>query len=255
MQIKKILVSILIPLLAYNGLLLINSSYLRKSYVESVSQIPVIAQQKIAHGEDVEKVTRWAVAKRNELKHDTREKGSYLDKKWAESRNLKKYNNILGPSYEWLFKKIQAGGVESAGEVNQKIIAGSGRTNLEINEQIHQKGRMGFGLVGLMLVLFIARIYTSSRHPKRNIVLPELGRIAGGLAGGALGVHLGISLSEQLAYPEQLANFGTVGWLTCCVLTAFIFAFVLEKLLNYAPNTIKKQTAKPVSNQASVLAE
>ena len=250
MQIKKILVSILIPLLAYNGLLLINSSYLRQAYVESVVQIPVIAQKKLANGEPLEVVTRWAVNKRNQLKHDIREKGSYLDKKWAENRNLKKYNNALGPSYTWLFDKIQADKNESAEVVNQKIIAGSGKTNIEINNQIKQKGWLGFGLVGLMLVLFISRIYTAKTHPKRNIILPELGRVAGGLIGGTVGVHLGVSLSEQLAYPEQLANFGTVGSLTCCVLTAFIVAFVLDKSLRYATKTLQKKAVVPSQKQS-----
>lgn len=239
MRLKHIIISILMPILAYHGLLLINSSYLRQSYVSSVKQIPIIAEQKLKQGHDLESVTQWAVDKRNQLKHDTREKGSYIDKKWAEDRNIQKYNNPLGPSYAWLFNKIQSSSQESAEAVNKKIIAGSGKTNLEINESIKQKGWLGIAYSILVIGLLGYRIYSSDALPKRNIVIPELGRIIGGLAGGSLGVHLGVNIAEALAYPELLATFGFISGLIGSVVLAYFIAFLLVKFLYHAPKTFK----------------
>ncbi|MGB0524796.1 MAG: hypothetical protein ACPGJS_17620 [Flammeovirgaceae bacterium] len=254
MRLKTILISVIIPILAYNGLLLINSSHLRQAYIDSVSKIPDVAHKKLALGEDLEQVTRWAVDQRNRLKSETREKGGYLDKSWAEQRNLKKYNNKLGPSYTWLFNKVRGDQAITPEEVNRKIIAGAGKTNAVINQQMKQKGWLGIAFVIIVLCLLGYRIYTSPINPKRNIVIPELGRVVGGLIGGSLGVHLGVAISQKLAYPNQLANFGMVGWLICCVLVASTIAFTLKKLLQHAPKSLQS-TPHSVPQKESVLVD
>ena len=243
MQLKNPILNIAIPLLAFFGLVFVNQSHLREAYTQSVKQLPTVAYQKLNRGEELESVTRWVVEKRNQLKVEARKKGGFIAKRWAEERNKKKYNNPIGPSYNWLFNAIQTKSGGTTKEVNLKIIDGSGKTSSTVNQESVTYGWIGRGMLAILLGIVIYRIYSSSVHPRRNIVIPELGRIIGGLLGGSIGVHLGVMLSELLAYQEHLVTFGRVGGTLFCIGIASLIAFTITKILSNALNN--NQPAQP----------
>lgn len=256
MRFKQLIFNIAIPLLAFFGLVFVNQSHLREGYIQSVRQLPTVAYQKLDRGEEVETVTKWVVEKRNQLKVEAREKGGFIAKRWAEERNRKKYNNPIGPSYEFLFNAIQSKSGGTTKEVNLKIIDGSGRTSTTVDQESVIVGWVGRVMIVILLGIIIYRIYTSNVSPKRDIVIPELGRVVGGLLGGSLGVHLGVMLAESLANQEHLVTFGRLGGTLFSVIIASIVAFVLTKILSNALNKIQSAQPSPTATKKeSVLAD
>lgn len=84
---------------APNGIIKAN---LRLEYEFTVNAQSAKAQQMLKNGVSEEKVARWAVEQRNNLKTEYRELTPPDMLKGIEQRNIKKYGNPLGPTADQL---------------------------------------------------------------------------------------------------------------------------------------------------------
>jgi hypothetical protein len=100
------------------------SDLLREMYGTGNEKILQEARDMITNGKSESEVARWIVESRNNLKEVVRTKGPIVFKKLVEYRNLKKYGNALGPSYEML---------RAAGKTDAAIIAGVTSTSKDFN--------------------------------------------------------------------------------------------------------------------------
>ncbi|HLV34436.1 MAG TPA: hypothetical protein VKY59_04945, partial [Spirillospora sp.] len=78
---------------------------LRRVYMQSARKITEDALKQVANGTPAQNAARWAVEARNDLKVQIRSKGSPIVKGLAEARNIRKYGNKIGPSYEQLIRE------------------------------------------------------------------------------------------------------------------------------------------------------
>jgi hypothetical protein len=78
---------------------------MRLMYNNGAEQLLATGRQMLKEGKSTEEVARWIVAERNALKVAIRNQGPILFKKLAEWRNMNKYRNPVGPSYEYLNAK------------------------------------------------------------------------------------------------------------------------------------------------------
>lgn len=85
---------------------------------------------RVAAGEDATAVAREVVTARNVLKAGAREGMSTPLRRWAERRNMARYGDPIGPTYEYYVGQ---------GKLPEQIIAGSGRTANWINTLLRIK--------------------------------------------------------------------------------------------------------------------
>ena len=98
---KQLLYLMIQGFIAYTGIVLWHEGALRSWYEAQIAALYEKAIQKLAT-HPPEAVARWAVLERNYLKQITRDKGNPVNKISAENRNVEKYGNSFGPSYEFL---------------------------------------------------------------------------------------------------------------------------------------------------------
>ncbi len=79
---------------------------------------------RVGAGDDVEVVARETVDARNALKISAREDIPRIFRSFAERRNMRKYGNPVGPTYEDLIR---------GGKTPEQIISGAGRTSRRLN--------------------------------------------------------------------------------------------------------------------------
>lgn len=96
----------------------------RQAYVEGARAIANDGGAQIAAGADASTVARGAVDARNALKATAREGIPGPVRRWAEWRNMGRYGDPIGPSYEYLVGQ---------GKLPEQIVAGAGRTSDWIN--------------------------------------------------------------------------------------------------------------------------
>lgn len=96
---------------------------LREVYRQGAREISDEALRMVAQGTSVKDAARWATQARNDLKVRIRMRGSPIVRGLAEARNVRKYGNKVGPSYEQLIRerKTPEDIIGSAGEANQKV--------------------------------------------------------------------------------------------------------------------------------------
>jgi hypothetical protein len=97
---------------------------LREMYNSGNEEILKTARQMMSEGKTESEAARWVVEARNELKLAVRNKGPVLFKKFTEYRNVAKYGNPVGPSYETLV---------AAGKSDAQIMAGVTKTSEGFN--------------------------------------------------------------------------------------------------------------------------
>ena len=162
-------------------------SILREMYVKIDVEVFTEAQYMLSQGVPVEVVAKWATDARNEAKLKVREWD--LLKRWAELRNVKRYGNKVGPSYEQLRSGDPAHNikpksnleiVESAGRANPKVTAWSGRLRIA--------GRL---LLVIDLGVAAYKVATAPPEDRPKVFIKEATGLAGALAVGAAGAEGG----------------------------------------------------------------
>ncbi len=189
----------------YSSTVVMHEAYLREVYNRGTRAITETAQVMLQKGVPQGDAAKWAVEARNQLKATIREQGNAILKKVFESRNLAKYGNKLGPSYQKLYNELVKKGL-SPEEINSKIIKGSGKANIKVNRWAGRLKIAGRILIFLDIALAGVRVALAPEGQRVKVALQEVARIAGALAFGAMGAKGGAAAGAAIG-----ALFGGVG--------------------------------------------
>ncbi|MCS7019264.1 MAG: hypothetical protein RMJ87_09665 [Cytophagales bacterium] len=180
---KQWLFLILQGFIAYVGIVLWHEGMLRSEYERRVAGIYDKAMQKLSE-ESPEAVARWAVLERNYLKQITRDKGNPINKILAEKRNVEKYGNSMGPTYEQLTADLLKKGVP-ADMTNKQIISSAATSNQTINQHMNRTTVIGITLSLLYLFITVIKVFISHEDKIAALKL-ELTSLLISLASGTL---------------------------------------------------------------------
>lgn len=217
----------------YGSVVAMNEAYLREIYDASAKQLSELAQDLVKQGAPQKDVADWATKARNSLKANIRDQGSPILKRVFEQRNLTKYGDKLGPSYEQLYAKYAKSGL-TPDEINAKIIQGAGKANAGFNRWA---GRLKFaGRLALVLDICLAavRVYMAPEGEKVKTALQEVARIGGALALGAAGAEAGAALGAAIG--AAFAGVGAVpgaviGGIVVGIGGAILGGYLMEELV------------------------
>ena len=123
---------------------------LREVYRQGARRISEEALRMVGRGASVEEAARWAVRARNDLKVGIRARGSPVVRGLAEARNVRKYGNRIGPTYEELIRE---------GKTPEDIIGSSGRANAKVNRIATRLRVAGRFLIVLDLAVVTWEVY------------------------------------------------------------------------------------------------
>ncbi len=190
----------------YGSVVAMQEAYLRTVYEQGAKGITETAKGLVKDGIVTQKqAAKWAVDARNGLKASVRSQGNPILKTVFEQRNLAKYADKLGPSYQQLYAKYARQGLSEA-EINTKILEGAGKSNAAVNKW---SGRLKWGgrvLLFVDICLAGARVYMAPEGQKLKTGLKEAFRIGGALAFGAAGAKGGAAAGAAIG-----ALFGGAG--------------------------------------------
>jgi hypothetical protein len=182
-------------ILFYAGVVFIHENLLRNEYearslqmaqqaFATASQI-VLARNAPTPAQAVQSVAQRAVQGRNDLKAEIRDRGNAITKAWAEQRNVAKYGNPLGPSYDELKAGLLKKGTPPD-SVDWAMIRSSGQTNRTVNGQVGAFFWYGLGL----LLAYVAWAALSLRQAGANWTASLVREAATLLVGSGLGYGL-----------------------------------------------------------------
>ncbi|MGH8884626.1 MAG: hypothetical protein ACRDYX_05530 [Egibacteraceae bacterium] len=155
----------------------------------------------IANGASVEDPARWAHAARNELKVQIRAKGSPITKGLAEARNINKYGDKVGPTYDDLIRQ---------GKTPEDIIGSSGRANVKAT-QAATRMRVGGGfLIAVDLAIVTWEVTHAEPSDRLRTLVEGAGGVGGALAGGWAGAKGGAAVGSLFG-PWGTAIGGVIG--------------------------------------------
>lgn len=162
---------------------------LRELYNKIDAQIANEAEYMRSNGVPEEKIARWAFAARNTAKARVR-RWDVL-KKWAEERNLKKYGDKLGPSYEQLRSGDPAHRISP--RTDEEIIEGASRANRGVNRWAGRLRIAGRILIFIDLGISTYKIANAPTKDRPKVFFREATKWAGAVAGGWAGAKIGAS--------------------------------------------------------------
>jgi hypothetical protein len=155
---------------------------LRAVYEQGARQITEEAlRQAAAAGntpEAIDQAARWAVQARNDLKAAIRAQGSVVTKALAEARNIKKYGDKIGPTYDQLIRE---------GKTPKDIIGSSGRANTKLTRAATKLRVAGRFLIAVDLAIVTWEVLEAPEGSRLRTAAGGAGGIAGALAVGELG--------------------------------------------------------------------
>lgn len=155
---------------------------LRAVYEQSARQITEAALKMAADGgggpDAVEKAARWAVQARNELKVALRARGSVITKALAEARNIKKYGDKIGPSFDDLIRE---------GKTPPDIIGSAGKANVKLSRAAARMELAGKILIAVDIAIITWEVIEAPEGTRLRTAIGGAGGLAGALAGGELG--------------------------------------------------------------------
>lgn len=181
----------------YGSAVAMHEAYLREIYDSSAKGITNTAKELVEKGMPQHETAKWAIEARNQLKAKIRADGNPILKKVFEARNLNKYGNKLGPTYEQLFQKYSKQGLKPA-EINKKIVGSSGRANVKFNRWSGRLRVAGRIMIAIDIVLAGVKVYLAPEGKKVQVALEELARIGGALAMGAVGAKGGAAAGAAI---------------------------------------------------------
>jgi hypothetical protein len=227
--------------LDYGSVVSMHEAYLREIYEQGAKGITQTAQTRVENGAPQGDVAEWAVEARNQLKATIRDRGNAILKKVFESRNLAKYGNELGPSYQQLYNELAKKGLTPE-EINSKIIQGSGKANLKVNRWAGRLKIAGRILLALDIALAGVRVALAPEGERVKTALKEVARIAGALAVGAVGAKGGAAAGAAIgalfggagAIPGAIIG-GIIGGIGGAFLGGWLGESLVEKIYEMFP--------------------
>lgn len=169
----------------YAGTTMTAEDALREIYKKSARQISERARALVAEGQSVEDAARWAHEARNTLKTTIRARGSPIVKGLAEARNIKKYGDKVGPTFDELIRE---------GKTPEDIIGSTGRANLKVNKiatRIRFAGRL---LILLDVAIVTWEVVEAEENKRLRTAVGGAAGVAGAVAGGWAGAKGGAAV-------------------------------------------------------------
>jgi hypothetical protein len=163
----------------------------------------------------VETAARWANQARNDLKVAIRAQGSPVVEGLAQARNIKKYGNEVGPTYDQLI---------AAGKTPRDIIGSAGEVSEGVNTAAQSIRVAGGFLIVLSVGISTWEVIEAPEGQKGRVASGAVGGLAGGWAGGVVGAEAGAEtglLVGSLFGPLGAAIGGAVGGLAGGLFGAF----------------------------------
>lgn len=155
---------------------------LRLVYEHGAKKITDEALLMISKGTSAADAARWATDARNKWKEAIRAKGSPITKALAEARNIKKYGNKIGPSFDELIRE---------GKTPQDIIGSAGKSNLKVNRAATSMKVAGRFFIALDIAIVTWEVLEAPENDRLRTAVGGVGGIAGALAGGWAGAKGG----------------------------------------------------------------
>lgn len=176
---------------------------LREVYRQGARRISEEALRMVGRGASVEDAARWAVRARNDLKVGIRARGSPVVRGLAEARNVRKYGNRVGPTYEQLIRE---------GKTPEDIIGSSGRANARVNRIATRLRVAGRFLILLDIGVVTWEVYHAEEGDRLRTGVAGAAGVGGALAGGWAGAKGGAAVGSFFG-PIGTAVGGVVGGL------------------------------------------
>lgn len=225
----------------YGSVVAMHEAYLREIYDTAAKGITETAKELVNKGLPQGDAAKWANEARNELKAKIRADGNPILKKVFESRNLNKYGNKLGPSYQELYQKYSKQGL-SPEEINKKVIGSSGKANLKLNRWSGRLKVAGRIMIAIDIAFAGVRVYLAPEGEKTKVALEEVARIGGALAFGALGAKGGAAAGAAVgalfggagAAPGAIIG-GVIGGIGGAIFGGWLGGTAVEKLYEMFP--------------------
>jgi len=171
----------------YVGKTMTSEAALRQIYRQSAREVSEEALRMIARGSSIEDAARWANQARNGLKVLIRARGSPIIRGFAEARNIKKYGNRIGPTFEELIRQ---------GKTPEDIIGSAGKASIKVN-RVTTKFKVGgrfFIVVDLAIVTWEVS-FAPEGERLRTAVAGGAG-VVGAVGGGWAGVKVGAAVGS-----------------------------------------------------------
>ncbi|RKI63001.1 DUF4157 domain-containing protein [Corallococcus sp. AB049A] len=158
---------------------------LRAVYEKGAKEITEEALRMVASGQSPDEAARWANQARNELKASIRARGSPVTKALAEARNIKKYGDKIGPSYDDLIRK---------GKTPNDIIGSAGKADTKVTRAATRIKVAGRLLIAIDIAIVTWEVIEAPEGEGLKTAVAGVGGIAGALAGGWAGAKGGAAL-------------------------------------------------------------
>jgi hypothetical protein len=185
----------------YAGTTMTSEEALRRVYMQSARKITEDALKQVADGVPSQNAARWAVEARNDLKVQIRSKGSPIVKGLAEARNIRKYGNKVGPSYEQLIRE---------GKTPDDIIGKAGRSSTKVNRLSTTLKVGGRVLIAVDLAIVTWEVFSAPEGERLRTAVGGAGGLAGAAAGGWAGAKAGGAIGSLFG-PVGTAVGGVIG--------------------------------------------
>lgn len=167
------------------GITMTAEATLREIYNQASRQISNEAIRMISNGTSVEDAARWANQARNGLKVQIRASGSPITRGLAEARNIRKYGNNVGPTYDDLIR---------AGKTPEEIIESSGRASVKVSRAASSFRVAGRLLIVVDLAIITWDVVAAPEGQKLRTAVRDVGGVAGAWAGGVAGAETGAEI-------------------------------------------------------------
>lgn len=181
----------------YAGATMTAEATLREVYQRAAREVSLEARRMIASGTSVDDAARWATQARNELKVQIRAQGSPVTRGLAEARNMRRYGNKIGPTYDDLIRE---------GKTPDDIIGSSGRSSTKVNRFAARMRLAGRLMIAIDVAIVTWEVYEAEEGDRLRTAVAGAGGVAGALGGGWAGAKAGAWIGGGIG-----ALFGGVG--------------------------------------------
>ena len=186
----------------YVGKTMTSEAALRQIYRESARKISEEALRMVAQVTSVEDAARWAHQARNDLKVMIRLRGSPIIRGLAEARNIRKYGDKIGPTYEELIRQ---------GKTPEDIIGSAGKASTKVNRVAAKLRVGGRFFIGLDIATVTWEVFSAPEGERLRTAVAGGARVAGTVGGGWAGAKGGAAAGFAIAGPIGAAVVGVLG--------------------------------------------
>lgn len=222
---KYILTLLLLSYWAYLSAVVLHEAYLLKDYLDKIT-ISIQKDKENQNKKSLEQSAKSLCVQNQNFEKQRFEQANPLLSYWEQQRNIKKYANDSGLSYEYLYVEWLEEGF-TASEINNKIIARISQIPQKMSKKARETLFLGLFLLFVYLAGEFFNLYKTESRRKKLRVFKSLGLFLGAI----LGAYLALLLTNILF------NFVIL----IALITIPLFAFFGEKSGLMVFNLMKKK--------------